>query len=153
MEELGEQAIQKFELSGSTPERVVVDLCRIDRALDFFEHEGMIAELSQLHDHVAQPLHTELVALLFLVDEQYSMAHHLVVQFRLQRRELALDDLFNLVRQLRFDILLETTQQEGTKHFMKTTNDKQGFFISQLHLVLSTRIRERSVEPFIETLY
>jgi hypothetical protein len=40
----------------NTAKRIIVDLCGVNRALNFLEDEGMVAELSELHDHIGQPL-------------------------------------------------------------------------------------------------
>jgi len=80
------------------------------------------------------------------------MLLHLLVQLHLQRAELALDDLLDLVRQLALHILLQPTQQERPKHFMQATNDEQRLFFVQLNLILSTRVGERRVKPLVEAL-
>lgn len=70
----------------------------------------------------------------------------------LERRELALDDALDLVWQLGFDILLETTQQKWTQHLVETFDDEKLLFFIEINLVLNTLIRERCVEPFFKRL-
>src|SRR5690606_34938065 len=77
---------------------------------------------------------------------------HLLVESGLERGKLALDDLFCLVGEILLDILLQTTQQERSKHLVKATDDENLLFFRELHLVLTTRVGERGVEPFIESL-
>lgn len=63
----------------------------------------------------------------------------------LQRTHVTFDHVLGLVRQLRLHFLLQTTQQEWPKDFVKTANDQHGLFLIQLHLF--ARLRKWSVEP------
>ncbi len=63
----------------------------------------------------------------------------LLVEDALQSAHLALDDVLRLLRQLGFDVLLETSQKEGPKYFVQTTNNQNRFFLVQLNLDFSRR--------------
>ena len=56
------------------------------------------------------------------------------VEGSLKAGHLALDDVLDLVRQLRLDVLLETSEQEGPQDFVKTADDQNRFFLVQLDL-------------------
>ena len=58
----------------------------------------------------------------------------LLVENSLETTHLTLDDVLGLLRQLRLDVLLQTTKQERTKDFVKTTDDQNSFFLVQLNL-------------------
>ncbi len=70
------------------------------------------------------------------------------VKSSLKSRHFALDDVLDLVRQLRLDVLLQTSQQKGSKNFVQTTDDQNRFFLVQLNLFASDS--ERGVEPLLE---
>ena len=70
----------------------------------------------------------------------------------LESAHLALDNLLDLVGQLGLDVLLESTKEERSKHLMKTTNDEKLLLLVDTHLVGSSRVGERCVEPLIEGL-
>lgn len=87
------------------------------------------------------------------VVEQHAMFLHLLIELRLQRAHLALDDLLDLIRELRLDVLLESTKQERSKNFVETFNDEQRLLFVQLHLIGSAGIGEGCCEPLVEGLY
>ena len=130
----------------------------------------MLADLSELHELVTKTLDTSWFPMDTLSDaKQFSVRKHipfgvlsirdhlillhLLVQLRLERTHPNLNHLLDLIRQLGLDILLETTQQEGSKHLMQTTNDEERLFFVQLNLVGSTRVGEGCVEPLIERFH
>ena len=66
--------------------------------------------------------------------DQNSFQSDLLVEDSLEAAHLALDDVLGLFRQLRLDVLLETTEQEGPEDFVKTADDQNRFFLVQLDL-------------------
>jgi hypothetical protein len=74
------------------------------------------------------------------------------VDLLLEGAHLALDDLLDLVRKLALDVLLESTEKERSKDFVKTTNDEELFLFVDVHLVRRAGVGERGVEPLIERL-
>ena len=56
------------------------------------------------------------------------------VDTSLEGGHVALDDIVNFVWELRFDLFLELTQQEGAEHLVETTDDQNSLFLIQLHL-------------------
>jgi hypothetical protein len=99
-----------------------------------------------------------------------------LVELSLQARELASDDMFNLVGKFRFYILLQTTKQEWTKHLsnvldvrkkgmsynefsckphylVQSLNNKELFFFIEINLILYTFLVERRIKPFLKTFH
>jgi hypothetical protein len=66
---------------------------------NLIEDEGVIAKLSQLHNHVAETSSTSL-STLAITDHKLVVGNHLLVKTCLQGRELALNDLLSLVGQI-----------------------------------------------------
>lgn len=52
--ELGKNSVEQLELSGRPPESIVRLLQRVDGVLDVLNDEGMVADLSELHDGVVE---------------------------------------------------------------------------------------------------
>ena len=57
------------------------------------------------------------------------------LQCSLKPTHLALDDVLHFVGQLRLDVLLQTTEQEGPEHLVQTTDDEDRLLLVQLHLL------------------
>ena len=70
------------------------------------------------------------------------------VKSSLKSGHFALDDVLDLVRQLRLDVLLQSPKQKWPKNFVKTTDDQNGLFLVQLDLFAGDG--ERRVEPLLE---
>lgn len=45
----------------------------------------------------------------------------------------------DLLWQLRFHLLLQSAQQEGTKHLVQAANDQDGLLLIQVHLAMKTQ--------------
>lgn len=166
--QLGQNSIQKCDFSRRAIYTGVDLLARVDNIFHFGEHKRMLANLAELHNGVVQALDTGLFAIkksdtsatqnsslsiplgILRVRKQHSMLLELHVQLALQSAHLALDNLFNLVRQLAFDILLQATKQEWTKHFVQAPDNQQRLFFIQLNLIPCARIGKRSVEPLVK---
>ena len=56
------------------------------------------------------------------------------VEGSLKAGHLALDDVLDLVRQLRLDVLLESAKQERSEDFVQAADDQDGLFLVQLNL-------------------
>ena len=56
------------------------------------------------------------------------------VEGSLEAGHLALDDVLDLVRQLRLDVLLESAKQERSEDFVQAADDQDGLFLVQLNL-------------------
>ena len=56
------------------------------------------------------------------------------VEGSLKAGHLALDDVLDLVRQLRLDVLLESAQQKRSEDFVQAADDQDGLFLVQLNL-------------------
>lgn len=56
--EFGKNAAQKFDLAGCPDEFVVNETTRADLVLDTLEQEGMLTDLTKLHELVAQTFDT-----------------------------------------------------------------------------------------------
>ena len=125
--ELREDSVEQLKFTSSTPDEVVHAGARTHLSLDFFEHEGMVTQLAQLHKHVAQTTHTGLLSTR-IVDHDPVVCSKLLVQLSLQSREVALDNALLLVGKILLDISLQATQHEGTQDRVETTNDEQLFF-------------------------
>jgi hypothetical protein len=54
--ELGKDSVKQLELSGRPPESIVGLLHRVDGVLNLLDDEGMVADLSELHDGVVETL-------------------------------------------------------------------------------------------------
>ncbi len=155
--ELGQDAVEELELAGGSVDvgalnhvRRRVDVLGVG-LLDVLEHEGMVAELSQLHDRVHEGLGSAGLTLALgvaRVGQHDTALLHVGVQPPLKAGHLALDNVFDLVGQLRLDVLLEPPEQEGSEHFVETTDDQNRFFLVQLHLLAGDG--EGSVEPLLE---
>jgi len=63
---------------------------------------------------------------------------------------LALDNLFHLVRELRFDVLLEPPEHEGSEHLMKTANDQKTLLLIEFELLPSLVLKVRFMSDALE---
>lgn len=61
------------------------------------------------------------------------------VQDALKTRHVTFDDVLDLVRQLRLDLLLQSAQQERPQHFVQTPDDQDRFFFVQFDLESSQK--------------
>ena len=59
-----------------------------------------------------------------------------------------MNQLTDLVGQLRFHFLLETTQEERSQHFVQTSDDEDRLLFVEFHFLAGGG--ERSVEPLLE---
>ena len=67
------------------------------RLLDALEHEGVVADLAQLHDGVHERLGRRLLRVaLAVLHQQDALVLHVPVDDALQRRHVALDDVLHL---------------------------------------------------------
>jgi hypothetical protein len=109
--------------------------------------------LPQLHNLILQPLDARRL-LLPLARSQLGKDHPMLLdlprQLELQTRHPTLDDPLDLVGQIALDILLQATEKEGTQDLVQTTDDEERFFFVDLDLVLSSRVGEGGVKPFVE---
>ena len=71
-----------------------------------------------------------------------------LVEASLKARHLTLDDVLNLVGQLRFNVLFETSKQEGPKDLVQTTNNEDSFLFVQFHFLASDG--EGCIEPLLK---
>ena len=157
MFQFGQEAIEQFEFArrpvevGAGHEAAwdahVLAIC----LFDMLEHEGVIAELPQLHNRVHQGLgaSSSLLVLFRSVRQHHAFALHVLVMDLLQARHVALDDVLDLVGQLRFDFFLQAAAEERAQDFVQTANDQNRFFFVQLHLFAGRG--ERRVEPLLES--
>ena len=106
----------------------------------------MIANPSQTQEHLASrhriPLREALPRL--------RQAHVLLIKLSLPLAQLTHYDLLRLLRKVFLHVSLQSTQQERSQDFVQTTNDKQGLFFAEVHLVLATRVGKWRIEPLIE---
>ena len=116
-EELGQNAAEQFDLARSTNELVVNEARRVHVVLDAVEQEGVLADLAQLHELVAQALDTadfavdvfaialktnkenrHVPVLLHRPVRNHFVLLHLLVHLALQRTHADLDHFLDLVR-------------------------------------------------------
>lgn len=109
--------------------------------------------LPELHDLILQAADARrLLRVGRPVGEDHPVLLDLTRELGLQRAHLALDDSLDLVRQVRLDVLLQATEEEGPEDLVKTTDNEQRLFFVQLDLVLAASIGEGRVEPLVEAL-
>ncbi len=65
------------------------------------------------------------------------------VESSLKSRHFTFDDVFDFVRQLRFHVLLQSTEKERAKDFVQTSNDQNSFFLVQLDLNLRRKFKNK----------
>ncbi|KAI6755130.1 hypothetical protein HG531_004236 [Fusarium graminearum] len=128
---LGQNPVQQLKFTRRPPQEIVADVERIHDILNNVKHKWMVTKLSQLHNHVAESTSTRL-ATLAVTNNKLVVGNHLLVELGLKCRKLALDDLFRLVGKIFLDILLQTTQKEGSQNLVKTPDNKNLLFFSQL---------------------
>ncbi len=75
-------------------------------------YEGMVTDLSELHDGVHESLGSSLssLALLGAVGQHHTPVLHVSVYNALESRHLTFDHILHLIWQLRLHLLLQTTQ-------------------------------------------
>ena len=149
--ELGQNALKKLKFTSNTEQVFIVDLVWIDLTLHLLKDERMITNLTQLHDSIVKTTDGNglLIVSTGLQVKTIALSNH-GVEALLKSRHWALDNLFNLIRELSFNVLLQTAKQERTKDLVQTANDKQCFFFIQFNLF--TSIRKWSIEPLIKGL-
>lgn len=152
--ELGQDPIKNLKLARNAIQSRIACAGRIDRSFYLFESEGMITDLPQLHDLILQSPNPRRFR--FRIDrtvgEDHSMLLDLSRELELKRGHATFDHSFDLVRQIRFDVLFQSTEEKRSENFVQTSNDEEGFFFVHFDLILSSRIGERRVEPFVERL-
>lgn len=83
----------------------------------------MITDLSKLHDGILKTSYSNVLLLsndssCVISSHDHLVFLHSLVELGLKRTHLTLDDLLHLVWQFRFDILLQSTQQERSENLM-----------------------------------
>lgn len=133
-EELRQHTIQESNFASRSNESRIplggrANSCRhrneIHRIFDFPEDEWVLADLSELHDHVLETLywrraargdhenqrrslgmHGDAPVDIWLIVREHLVLLHILIQLRLQSRHLAFNDLLNLIGQLALHVFL-----------------------------------------------
>lgn len=151
--QLGQDSVEELKLARRPPERVVDVAGRVDRILDVANDEWVVADLSQLHERVVETLDdVRLARLVVALGRQEAVLAVRRVDPVLEGRHAALDDLLNLVGQLRLDILLKSSEEERPEDLVQTSDDEQLLLLVDVDLVARSCVGERRVEPFVERL-
>lgn len=167
--ELGQDAVEEFELSGAADEMVLAGQVGVsgDGVLDLAEDEGVVADLAQLHELIVQLGRPALIRgavfgednakVLDLAVQLFADACAIAVGIEngrthpvLQGAHLALDDALDLVRQIGLDVLLEATEQEGPQHLVQAADNEQRLLLVEIDLLLAAGIGEGRVEPLVK---
>lgn len=152
-EKFGQNTIQELKLAAHAVNVQIQLVSNIDELLDFWENKRVVAHFAKVHDRVVEALDAASRSLVLVVDHgKEPVLADLVVKSLLKSRHSTLDNRLDLVRELRFDILFQTSKQERTKHLVETLDNEQLLFFVELQLFLAGTRRKGTVEPLIESL-
>ena len=74
----------------------------------------------------------------------------MTIDYPLKGTHVTFDYIFDFVRQLTFDLFLETTKKEGSQDFVQTPDDQDSFFFIQLHFLSSCS--EGRIKPLFKSV-
>jgi hypothetical protein len=151
--ELGQDAVEQLKLAARPPERVIDITRRVDRVLDVADNERVVADLPELHERVVEALDdVRLARLVVALRGEEAVLAVGRVDALLEGRHAALDDLLDLVGQLRLDVLLEPAEEEGPEDLVQAPDDEQLLLLVDVNLVARARVGKRRVEPLVKRL-